>query len=123
MAVNLAGHILDMICKFFIYLSRADFLTVAVILRIVIEVLVLCNNLYYRKRLDTLGILFMIAGLVVARGFQVVSLKMVIVVLFLWLTSPVSSHLIGRLEMTVNDHLDQEMTVQDPVQIEKERES
>ena len=81
------------------------------------------NRVHAAALIDTLGILFMIAGLVVARGFQVVSLKMVIVVLFLWLTSPVSSHLIGRLEMTVNDHLDQEMTVQDPVQIEKERES
>ena len=81
------------------------------------------NRVHAAALIDTLGILFMIAGLVVARGFQVVSLKMVIVVLFLWLTSPVSSHLIGRLEMTVNDRLDQEMTVQDPVQIEKERES
>lgn len=81
------------------------------------------NRVHAAALIDTLGILFIIAGLVVARGFQVVSLKMVIVVLFLWLTSPVSSHLIGRLEMTVNDHLDQEMTVQDPVQIEKERES
>ena len=81
------------------------------------------NRVHAAALIDTLGILFMVAGLVVARGFQIVSLKMVIVVLFLWLTSPVSSHLIGRLEMTVNDHLDQEMTVQDPVQIEKERES
>ncbi len=81
------------------------------------------NRVHAAALIDTLGILFMVAGLVVARGFQVVSLKMVIVVLFLWLTSPVSSHLIGRLEMTVNDRLDQEMTVQDPVQIEKERES
>lgn len=81
------------------------------------------NRVHAAALIDTLGILFMVAGLVVARGFQIVSLKMVIVVLFLWLTSPVSSHLIGRLEMTVNDRLDQEMTVQDPVQIEKERES
>ena len=50
------------------------------------------------------------------------SLKLLAVVAFLWLTSPVASHLIGRLEVTVNDQLPQEMQVEDSrfVAIEKE---
>lgn len=39
----------------------------------------------------------MLTGLILAQGFNNVSLKMLLVILFLWLTSPVSSHLIGRL--------------------------
>ena len=44
------------------------------------------------------------------------------VVAFLWLTSPVASHLIGRLEVTVNDQLPLEMQVEDTdfVAVEKE---
>lgn len=39
----------------------------------------------------------MLTGLILAQGFNNASLKMLLVILFLWLTSPVSSHLIGRL--------------------------
>ena len=62
---------------------------------------------------DTLGIALMILGVMVAEGFSVITLKLLVVMLFLWLTSPVSSHLIGRMEVTINDELDSNMTVED----------
>ena len=71
---------------------------------------------------DTLAVLTILAGLALAWGFTPVTLKLLAVVAFLWLTSPVASHLIGRLEVTVNDQLPQEMQVEDSrfVAIEKE---
>ena len=39
---------------------------------------------------------------------MITSLKMALVLVFLWLASPVSSHLISRLEVTTNEHLAQE---------------
>ena len=62
---------------------------------------------------DTLGIALMLLGVMVAEGFSVITLKLLVVMLFLWVTSPVASHLIGRMEVTINDELDVSMTVAD----------
>ena len=62
---------------------------------------------------DTLGIALMILGVMVAEGFSVITLKLLVVMLFLWVSSPVASHLIGRMEITINDELDSDMTVAD----------
>lgn len=71
---------------------------------------------------DTVGIMLMMLGVIVGEGFSFTSLKMLIIIGLLWLTSPVSGHLIGRLEITINDELEKDMLVldQDMVQHEKE---
>ena len=54
---------------------------------------------------DTFGIGISLLGLMILSGFSFVTLKMGLVILFLWLASPVSSHLISRLEVTTNEHI------------------
>ena len=54
---------------------------------------------------DTLGIGASLLGLMLLNGLNVNSLKMALVVVFLWLASPVSSHLISRLEVVTNEEL------------------
>ena len=54
---------------------------------------------------DTLGIGISLLGLMVLSGFNVTSLKLGLVIVFLWLASPVSSHLISRLEVVTNENL------------------
>ena len=71
---------------------------------------------------DTLGIVLMLLGVMVATGFEVAALKMFIVICILWMTSPVSSHLIGRMEITINDELEKDMTVIDLQTVQKEKE-
>ena len=71
---------------------------------------------------DTLGIMLLLAGVMVAEGLTVAALKMLVVVIFLWLSSPVCSHLIGRLEVTINDHLEKDMVVADEEMIRYEKE-
>lgn len=71
---------------------------------------------------DTLGIMLLLAGVMVAEGLTVAALKMLVVVIFLWLSSPVCSHLIGRLEVTINDHLEKDMAVSDEEMIRYEKE-
>lgn len=51
---------------------------------------------------DTLGIAMSLLGLIVLNGFTMVSLKLLLVIIVLWLTSPVSSHLIARLEFATS---------------------
>lgn len=71
---------------------------------------------------DTLGIALTLLGVMVAEGFSVTTLKLLVVMLFLWVTSPVASHLIGRMEVTINDELDRNMTVEDRDAVWQEKE-
>ena len=71
---------------------------------------------------DTLGIVLMLLGVMVATGFEVAALKMFIVICILWMTSPVSSHLIGRMEITINDELEKDMAVMDARTVRHEKE-
>lgn len=54
---------------------------------------------------DTLGILFVFLGLIVMRGFSLDSLKLFLVILFFWMASPVSGHMVSRLEAMTNEDL------------------
>ena len=72
--------------------------------------------------IDTVGILLMLLGVIVATGFTVASGKMLVVIAFLWLTSPVSGHLIGRLEVNINETLSHDMSVLDHDAVEHEKE-
>ncbi|MCD7738450.1 MAG: monovalent cation/H(+) antiporter subunit G [Lachnospiraceae bacterium] len=54
---------------------------------------------------DTLGLGASLVGLMILNGFQFSTLKMGLVILFLWCASPVSSHLISRMETATNPDL------------------
>ncbi len=56
---------------------------------------------------DTLGIFSVCAGLVIATGLQLEALKIVLLVFFMWFTSPVSTHFVGQVEYFTNEHLEQ----------------
>lgn len=79
------------------------------------------SRIHAAALIDTVGILLMVLGVIVATGFTVTSGKMLVVIAFLWLTSPVSSHLIGRLEVTINDELEQDAEVLDRAYVEQEK--
>lgn len=61
------------------------------------------NRMHAAAMGDTLGIGFCLLGLIVISGFNFTSLKLLLVVIFLWFSSPASSHLIARLEVTTNE--------------------
>ena len=63
------------------------------------------NRMHAAAMGDTLGISISLVGLMIFSGFNFTTLKMVLIVVFLWLASPVSSHLIARLEVTTNRKL------------------
>ena len=81
------------------------------------------NRIHAAALMDTVGILLMLLGVIVAVGFDVTSLKLLVVIGLLWLTSPVSGHLIGRMEITINDELDQVMTVADRLTVQSEKDA
>lgn len=54
---------------------------------------------------DTLGIGLCLVGLMIANGWNASTAKMALVIVFLWCASPVSSHVISRLEYTTDETL------------------
>lgn len=63
------------------------------------------NRMHAAAMGDTLGIGISLIGLMIFSGWNFTSLKMFLVVLFLWFASPVSSHLIARLEAATDEEL------------------
>ena len=61
------------------------------------------NRMHAAAMGDTLGIGLALLGVIVMNGFNFTSLKLFLVIVFLWYSSPVSSHLIARLEVTTNE--------------------
>ena len=69
------------------------------------------NRMHAAAMNDTMGIALVMLGLIVMSGFTFTSLKLLLVIIMLWLSSPVSSHLIGRLEITTNEDITKHMEV------------
>ena len=65
------------------------------------------NRMHAAAMGDTLGIGISLTGLIILSGFNFTSLKMALIIVFLWLASPVSSYLISRLEVATNEHLEE----------------
>ncbi len=55
------------------------------------------NRLHAAGMGDTLGLLLIGLAAAVYAGFTAITIKIAFVVAFLWITSPVCTHLIGRL--------------------------
>lgn len=81
------------------------------------------NRMHAAAMGDTLGIGISLIGLMILSGFNFTTLKMGLVVVFLWCASPVSSHLISRLEATTNPHLDNYCEVSDEIKEHLEKEN
>ena len=52
---------------------------------------------------DTFGVGFTLLGLMVFSGISFTTLRLLLVVLFLWFSSPTSTHMIARLEVMTGD--------------------
>jgi len=64
------------------------------------------NRMHAAGMGDTLGISLCLIGTMFLYGWSYTSLKIALIAAFLWLASPVSSHLISRLEVTTNEELE-----------------
>ena len=71
------------------------------------------NRMHAASMGDSLGMLLVLTGLCISQNDGWVILKHLLTALSLWLTSPTRSHLIARLELTTNEHPEQEMEMID----------
>ena len=65
------------------------------------------NRIHTSAMGDTLGLLFVITSLVVWRGIDFTSGKLICVILFYWLASPVAGHMISRLMVETDEELEE----------------
>lgn len=73
------------------------------------------NRMHAAAMGDTLGIGISLVGLIILSGWNFASLKMALIIVFLWNASPVSSHLIARLEATTNPNLERYCEVEEGI--------
>lgn len=69
------------------------------------------NRMHAAAMGDTLGISSCLVGLMIISGLNMNTLKMGLIIVFLWFSSPVSSHLLAQLETTTNSRLSEHATV------------
>ena len=79
------------------------------------------NRIHAAAMGDTLGIGFSLLGLIIMSGWNFTTLKLFLVILFLWFSSPVSSHLIARLEVTTNEDKEKQYRMIKLDELEKEK--
>ena len=76
------------------------------------------NRMNAAALIDTLALLLMNVGLIIANGFTFTSLKLFLIVLVMWLTSPISGHLISKLEYVTNNKIEEEIIVDEEEKVE-----
>lgn len=69
------------------------------------------NRMQVSSVSDTLGAMFIIIGLIIINGFNMISLKLVLMICFLWLANPVASHFLAKTEVISNDDITKECEV------------
>ncbi len=70
------------------------------------------NRMHVAAKCDSLGALLILAGCMVLSGFTFMTLKLLLVLLVLWITSPVAAHLVVKAEVkTQNEQESEEFEV------------
>ena len=70
------------------------------------------NRMHTASLIDTCGVLLTVLAAVVAMGLRPACWKLLLLVLLLWMGSPISSHLLARLEVMTDEELSHHLTVE-----------
>ncbi len=64
------------------------------------------NRMHAAGMGDTLGLTSSLIGLMILSGLNLNTVKMIFIIVFLWFTSPVCTHLLAQLEVTTDEEFD-----------------
>lgn len=67
------------------------------------------NRMHSASITDTLGLMFFGLGLMLSPGSDGKVLKLLLVLAFMWISSPISSHLVSRLETETDSELNEHL--------------
>ncbi len=57
------------------------------------------NRIHAAALTDTLGVLGILSGLAVLCGWSILTAKLLIIIVFMWMSGPVSTHLLAKMEL------------------------
>ncbi|WP_051569169.1 monovalent cation/H(+) antiporter subunit G [Alkaliphilus transvaalensis] len=57
------------------------------------------SRMHATTKCDTLGAGLILLALIISRGMNVVSLKILLVIVFIWITNPTAAHIISKAEL------------------------
>ena len=80
------------------------------------------NRMHAAAMGDTLGIGCSLLGLIIISGLNFTSLKLFCIIVFLWFSSPTSSHLITRLEVATDEERETHYSITPLEDLESESE-
>ena len=69
------------------------------------------NRMQVSANADTLATSLIVLGLIVCSGFTLMSLKLIIMLVFLWIANPVASHFLAKTNVLINDNILKECEV------------
>lgn len=69
------------------------------------------NRIHVTAKCDTLATLLTLSGLIILEGLTFTSVKLFLLIVFMWLTGPVAVHLIGQTEILTNPDIEKEFEV------------
>ena len=71
------------------------------------------NRIHSAAMLDTMGIFFILLGLMLAVRSAAFLPKLILLLLLLWIGSPLTSHLVSRLELSTDETARENMEEED----------
>ena len=63
------------------------------------------NRMQVGATADTMGAILVLIGLIIKVGINMISVKMIIMIIFFWIASPVWSHFLARTEAIANEDI------------------
>lgn len=67
------------------------------------------NKMHAAALGDTMGLLMIVLGLIILSSNVFVIAKFVLVILFFWLTSPIATHMLAKVELLTNKDAEERM--------------
>ena len=71
------------------------------------------NRMHAAALCDAFGIFLVLIGGILLRGLSVACVKLALILVFLWITSPVATHLIAEMEILTNPRAEEECEVEE----------
>ncbi|MCL2496990.1 MAG: monovalent cation/H(+) antiporter subunit G [Symbiobacteriaceae bacterium] len=89
----------------------AGLLVIAVAVVGLFRISYVLNRIHAAAKCDTFGMVLTFSALMFYYGFSAASWKLLLIIVFLWLSNPVSAHLIAHLEVASNPQVTSEYEV------------
>ena len=67
------------------------------------------NKMHAAALGDTMGLFMVVLGLIILSSNVFVIAKFVLVILFFWLTSPIATHMLAKVEVLTNENAEERM--------------